>query len=199
MLTTIPHITKTFWIVTILLIGSGLTEPERETTVRVAPESEVVISGTTNVNQFTCTYNLQELELPIRLVYDDKKEQIQFKNARLKLANDCFDCGGKNINKDFRALLKSEQYPVVELRLLHVDPPSNGQQHIGVGMEIKIAGVSRVYETQLECELESNICVKGTLPLKLTDFGLEPPKKVLGMIKVDDDIKVNISLQLNEV
>jgi hypothetical protein len=199
MLSTISHITKTFWIVTILFIGLGLTEPERETTVRVAPESEVVISGTTNVNQFTCTYNLEELELPIRLVYDDKKEQIQFKNARLKLANDCFDCGGKNINKDFRALLKSEQYPEVELKLLHVDPPNNDQQKIGVGMEIKIAGVSRVYETKLDCELEGNICVKGTLPLKLTDFGLEPPKKVLGMIKVDNEIKVNISLQLNEV
>lgn len=196
---TIPHITKTLWILTMLFIGLGLTDPERETTVRVSPDSEVVIAGTTNVNQFNCKYNLEELELPVRLVYDEKKEQIQFKNAGLKLANDCFDCGGKNINKDFRALLKSEQYPVVELKLLYVDTPSNGQKKIGVGMEIKIAGVTRIYETKLDCELERNICVNGTLPIKLTDFGLEPPKKVLGMIKVDNEIKVNIALQLNEV
>lgn len=199
MLSTISHITKFFWIFTILLFGLAFTDPERDATVRVAPESEVVIAGTTNVNQFTCKYNLEEMKLPIRLIYDEKTEKIEFKNAKLKLANDCFDCGGRAINKDFRELLKTEEHPQVELKLLYVAPPNPDHQKIGVGMEIRIAGVSRVYETNLECELEGNICVSGTIPLKLTDFGLEPPRKVLGMIKVDNDIKVKVSLKLNEI
>ncbi|RIV30475.1 YceI family protein [Flagellimonas lutimaris] len=199
MLSTSPHITKIVWIVSALLIGFGFTDPERETKVRVAPESEVVISGTTNVNEFTCKYNLEELELPIRLAYDDKAEQIQFSNAQLKLANDCFDCGGKAINKDFRELLQTEEHPQVELRLLYVDPPQPDNQKIGVGMEIKIAGVARNYETILYCEQQGNICVDGTIPLKLTDFGLEPPRKVLGMIKVHDEIQVKVALSLKEI
>lgn len=199
MLSTSSHITKIVWIVSALLIGFGFTDPERETKVRVAPESEVVISGTTNVNEFTCKYNLEELELPIRLVYDDKTEQIQFSNAQLKLANDCFDCGGKAINKDFRELLQTQEHPQVELRLLYVDPPQPNNQKIGVGMEIRIAGVSRNYETILYCEQQGNICVNGTIPLRLTDFGLEPPRKVLGMIKVHDEIKVRVALRFNEI
>lgn len=199
MLSTSSHITKIVWIVSALLIGFGFTDPERETKVRVAPESEVLISGTTNVNEFTCKYNLEELELPIRLAYDDKAEQIQFSNAQLKLANDCFDCGGKAINKDFRDLLQTEKHPQVELRLLYVDPPKPENQQIGVGMEIKIAGVTRNYETQLYCEQQGNICVDGTIALKLTDFGLEPPRKALGIIKVHDEIKVRIALRLNEI
>src|SRR6056297_2462582 len=170
MLSTSPHINKIVWIVSALLIGFGFTDPERETKVRVAPESEVVISGTTNVNQFTCKYNLEELELPIRLAYDDKAEQIQFSNAQLKLANDCFDCGGKAINKDFRELLRTEKHPQVELRLLYVDPPQPDDKKIGVGMEIKIAGTTRIYETTLYCEQQGKIRVDGTIPLKLTDF-----------------------------
>ncbi|MER3318262.1 MAG: YceI family protein [Allomuricauda sp.] len=199
MLSTSSHITKIVWIVSALLIGFGFTDPERETKVRVAPDSEVLISGTTNVNEFTCKYNLEELELPIRLAYDDKAEQIQFSNAQLKLANDCFDCGGKAINKDFRDLLQTEKHPQVELRLLYVDPPKPENQQIGVGMEIKIAGVTRNYETQLYCEQQGNICVDGTIALKLTDFGLEPPRKALGIIKVHDEIKVRIALRLNEI
>jgi len=165
----------------------------------VEPESEVIISGTTNVNSFTCKYNLQELEVPIRLNYDEKSEQILFKNAELKFANDCFDCGGKAINNDFQELLKSESHPQVNLKLLYVELPSPDQSMVGVGMEIKIAGVARKYKTKLYCEQAKEICVSGTLELKLSDFELQAPKKMLGMIKVDDQIKVHVTLQMNEI
>lgn len=199
MLTTLPHITKYLWTLSALLLWFTDTDPEREATVRVAPDSVVVISGTTNVNQFTCKYNLQELELPIRLTYDEKAQHILFKNAKLKLANDCFDCGGKAINKDFRELLQTKSHPEVELKLLYVNPPQPEKETISVGMEIKIAGVTRKYESILNCEQKGGICVKGTLALKLTDFGLEPPKKVLGMIKVDNEIQVHMTLQMKEI
>ncbi|WP_108425805.1 YceI family protein [Flagellimonas amoyensis] len=193
------HNVKSISAMTLLIFGAFFSAPERETRVWVAPESEVVIIGTTNVNGFTCKYKVQELEVPVQLTYNDKVEQIQFKNAKLKLANDCFDCGGKAINKDFRELLKTEQHPQVELRLLHVDPAENGGQKIGVGMEITIAGVARKYETTLSCVQAGDICVNGTLDLLLSDFGLEPPRKVLGMIKVDNKIKVELSLKLKEI
>lgn len=199
MLASIPHITKTLLLGLLFISWFSFNDPERETKVRVASESEVVISGTTNVNQFTCKYNLQELEMPIRLIYDEKTEQIQFKNAELKLVNDCFDCGGKAINKDFQELLKTERHPQVELKLLYVDPPSPNQSKVDVGVEIKIAGVSRKYQSVLYCEQTSNICVTGTLELKLSDFELEPPKKMLGMIKVDDEIRVHLTLQMSEI
>ena len=194
-----PHITK-FLILGFLLASSlNFNDPERETKVRVEPESEVVIAGTTNVNTFTCKYNLQELEMPIRLVYDEKSEQIHFKNAELKLVNDCFDCGGKAINKDFQELLKTERHPQVGLKLLYVEPPTPNQNIVDVGVEIKIAGVSRKYRTELHCEQTKDICVNGTLALKLSDFELEAPKKMLGMIKVDDEIKVHLTLQMSEI
>ncbi|KAB5487533.1 MULTISPECIES: YceI family protein [Flagellimonas] len=193
------HNIKSISTMTLLFIGAFFSAPERETRVWVAPESEVVIKGTTNVNAFTCRYNVQELEVPVQLTYNEKVEQIQFKNAKLKLANDCFDCGGKAINKDFRELLKTERHPQVELRLLHVDPLESDAQKIGVGMEITIAGVARKYQTTLNCVQAGDICVNGSLDLLLSDFGLEPPRKVLGMIKVDNKIKVQFSLKLKEI
>lgn len=199
MLTSMPHITKTLLLGLIFVYGFTFNDPERETKVRVAPDSEVVIAGTTNVNQFTCTYNLQEQEMPIRLEYDEKSDQIIFKNAELKLVNDCFDCGGKAINRDFQELLKTERHPQVGLKLLYVEPPSADQSMVDVGVEIKIAGVSRTYKTELHCDQSKNICVNGTLTLRLSDFELEAPKKMLGMIKVDDEIKVHLTLQMNEI
>ncbi|WP_127139937.1 YceI family protein [Flagellimonas marinaquae] len=199
MTTSIPHITKTTVLALLVLSWFSFSDPERETKVRVQPQSEVVIAGTTNINNFTCKYNLQELEVPIRLMYDEKSEHIVFKNAELKLVNDCFDCGGKAINRDFKELLKTEKHPQVALRLLYVEPAPSNQNTLGVGLEIKIAGVSRTYQTQLHCKQNKDICVTGTLDLKLSDFELEAPKKMLGMVKVDDEIKVHVTLQMSEI
>lgn len=199
MLPSVFHTIRSIFAITLFLFGAFFSDPERETRVWVAPESEVVIAGTTNVNGFTCRYDVQGLEMPIRMVYDEKVEQILFKNAKLKLANDCFDCGGRAINKDFRELLKTEQHPQVELRLLHVDPPKPDGQKIEVGLEIVIAGIARKYRALLNCEQASDICVNGTLALRLSDFGLEPPRKVLGMIKVDDEIQVQLTLKMKEM
>ncbi|WP_036383941.1 YceI family protein [Muricauda sp. MAR_2010_75] len=198
MIPLVPHTIKSFSAASILVLAVGFSDPEREMMVSVASESEVVISGTTNVNTFNCKYNLQRLELPIRMIYNERSDRILFENAKLELENDCFDCGGKMINKDFRELLKTESHPQVELRLLYVEPPKQETNEIGVGMEIIIAGVTRQYKANLKCEDQKNICVSGTLQLRLSDFGLEPPRKALGMIKVDNDIKVNVTLVIKE-
>ncbi|MBR9855279.1 MAG: YceI family protein [Algicola sp.] len=200
MLTSFPHITKLVGIIAIsMLMTNGVSDPERRTKVRVTGDSEVIISGTTNVNQFTCKYNLEEMELPIRLVYDDAKEHILFNNASLQLANDCFDCGGRAINKDFKELLQTELHPQVEMKLLYVAPPQEETSKVDVGMEIKIAGVTRRYNAVLDCNVDNKITVNGVLELKLSDFNLQAPKKMLGMIKVDDKIKVRLAIKMNEV
>lgn len=199
MIPSVPHSLKGLLVLAVFAMGMGFSDPERETTVLVAQESAVTISGTTNVNTFSCQYNLTAMELPVKMIYDERSNRILFKNAKLQLANDCFDCGGKMINKDFKELLKTEIYPQIELKLLYVEPPRDGQKKIEVGLEIMLAGVSRHYETYLYCEEQSDICVTGTLELRLSDFDLEPPKKVLGMVKVHNDIKVNMALIMKEV
>lgn len=194
-----PLSIKTLVGLGILLFGPFFTDPERETKIWVLPGSEVVISGTSNINKFNCRYQVAGLEVPVHLVYREELNEIHFKNARLDLPSDCFDCGGKGINKDFKEILQTNKYPEIKLRLLYVDPPDRDSKKVGVGMEIVLAGVSRKYFTQLDTRTDGEILVKGTLDLKLTDFGLEPPKKALGLIKVDDEVKVNLNLKFKEI
>jgi hypothetical protein len=37
--------------------------------------------------------------------------------------------------------------------------------------------------------------VKGIVPLKMTDFGVDPPTAMLGALKTGDDIKINYDFQ----
>lgn len=199
MLSSVSFSVKYAIAIALLFFGTSLADPEREARIWVAPGSQVVISGTSNVNKFTCSYEVPGLEVPVHMVYRESLDEIHFKNANLQLESNLFDCGGKAINKDFKELLKTEKHPWIKLRLLYVDPPSPDTKKVGVGMEITIAGVSRTYATELDSEQRGDIFVDGTLALNLTDFKLEPPKKVLGLIKVDDQVMVDIKLRLREL
>ena len=61
-------------------------------------------------------------------------------------------------------------------------------------MNITIAGITHLYK--IDCSIvkcsETQLLV-GSQKLKLTDFKLEPPEKLYGLVKVSDEIEVNFS------
>ena len=99
------------------LAFTGIEYTTKSLSVSVEDDSVVSISGTTNVNSFTCNYNVLKLENPIPVSYESREQTIVFASTFLELENQCFDCGHKAINKDFNKLLKTEIYPKIQLNL----------------------------------------------------------------------------------
>ena len=159
----------------------------------------MVISGSTNVNSFDCIYQLEDMEKPIQVVYERQGNRLLFSQARLRLQNTCFDCGGRGINRDFRELLKTAEYPRVGLELLYAEIPDQLVDPVQVGLRITLAGVSRDFHTELICDMDPDLCIYGDFPIQLSDFDLEPPSKALGMIRVNDRVEVRLNLRLRQL
>lgn len=166
------------------------------TSVLITPDSELVIKGTTNINSFKCKFNIKEINKPIPLYYKVVNDKMVFERARLVLDNECFDCGNKGMNKDFMKLLKSDEYPEIELQLKEVD--KNNGSHINALLELRIAGKSKSYHVPLIVKDKVDIFVSGTLKVDITDFNLEAPKKALGLIVVSDDVEIGFQLNFSE-
>ena len=166
------------------------------TSVLITPESELVIKGTTNINSFKCKFNIKEINKPIPLYYNVVNDKIVFERARLVLDNECFDCGNNGMNKDFMKLLKSDEYPEIELQLREVN--KNNGSHINALLELRIAGKSKSYHVPLIVKDKVDIFVSGTLKVDITDFNLEAPKKALGLIVVSDDVEIGFHLNFSE-
>ncbi|MFM8439335.1 MAG: hypothetical protein ACKOAX_12725, partial [Candidatus Kapaibacterium sp.] len=86
--------------------------------------SSLSISGTSNVNTFSClcaeTFKRQVLEIR----RDDSSRQIRFRNAVLKLPTESMDCNNSRMNSDLCDALKASRYPyiVVELQQIRLRP-----------------------------------------------------------------------------
>lgn len=167
------------------------------TKVYIAPESSLKISGTSNVNSFTCAYNTKNLTAPVAVQFEKKNNKVRFQKATLVLDNLGFDCGNRGINRDFHSLIKTKEYPQLYLRLKEIQTTDTKSKTVQALVEIEIAGISKSFEVPVQLKEDDTVCVSGKLKLQLSDFNLEPPKKVLGLIVVHDTITIDFRLMMN--
>lgn len=167
--------------------------------VIVKGNSEVSISGTTNVNSFTCCYNIAKLESPIPVSFESNNQKMVFQSTALYLENTCFDCGHKAINKDLNKLLKTEEYPRIKLKLISIEKTSKTKNTYNARVKIHIANSANTYTFPVQVTGSEDFHIKGSLSIDLRDYNLQAPKKMMGLIVVHDDIVVNFNLHLKEV
>lgn len=188
-----------FFVLIILLLAFTRRDSFKNTTVLIAPESKLIIKGKTNVNKFQCVYNTSELQEPIPVYYEIKDNSLFFKNTQLILKTNCFDCRNKTMNKDFKALLKSETYPQIQITLKELkNPKTQNGEHIEAQLNVEIVGVIKNYTIPVSLENRKEMYVKGVLILNIIDFNIEPPKKMLGIITVEETIKIEFQLRIEE-
>jgi hypothetical protein len=168
------------------------------TSVVISTKSQLVIKGTTNISKFNCHFNIEEINKPIPLSFEQKEDRLIFEKALLVLDNSCFDCGSRAINNDFVDLLKSEEYPKIVLELKEIKKDLTTDNIVHALIEIVIAGESKSYFMPVELKGDKVLKVSGVLNLNICDFNLEAPKKALGLIVVSDIIKINFDLVIEK-
>lgn len=169
---------------------------------KILDASSMWLNGTTNVNAFSCTNEAQWSDRTIEFFPEDtSKRHISFRHASLNIPTLALECGNNGINDDLREALKASQYPEIKIDLRQatlIQADDIGPQWVTVQSEISltICGVSRVVPMRVRmCEIQPHVYrLKGTQHLKMTDFGIEPPQAMLGLIKVRDAIQIDFDL-----
>ncbi|MEQ8323285.1 MAG: hypothetical protein RIC15_10805 [Vicingaceae bacterium] len=166
-------------------------------------ESEVVISGSSNVTGFTCIYQ-QDISCRGLVVEGDfEKNAIVLSNATLSLESCGFDCGNILMNKDFRHTIKSKEHPeiLMEIHELHFEcrPEKDGEEvKVKALVHLTVAGVKKVYSINAKSTLsENNLFVTGLFSVYMTDFCLSPPSLMFGMVTVDPILEIGFHFVLS--
>lgn len=181
-----------------LVSFSNINTVKNTKTVLITPKSELQINGTSNVKDFTCQYEIQNLNKPIRIHYEKNQDMIRFEKSELILENKGFDCGGKGINNDFHGLLQSEVYPRITLKLKEINLKSHKKNMADALIDIEIAGLTNSYRMKTEFDYDQDWLISGKLKLNIKDFDLQAPKKMFGLIVVSDEIEISFKLVIKE-
>ncbi|TRZ46184.1 YceI family protein [Robertkochia solimangrovi] len=185
-------------LVSLTLLSFG-SDTVNTVVVGITSKSTLRIVGKTNVNTFTCDYDIADLSDPHRIAYHGHGKHVKFDAATLILNNKNFDCGGKAINKDFHKLLRTEEHPYITLELKKLDGDQATPNDFTATVEIEIVDKSNTYEIPVKVDKQADYHVTGSLMVDLNDYGIEPPTKVMGMIKVKDEIDIQFDLYLQHL
>lgn len=168
----------------------------------VKSASSLMVDGKTNVNHFSC-------EIPAygrtdTLVCERTTAfGVVFAKSNIAIPVVRFDCGLKMMTKDLQKTLKQDQYPFmyIDFRQFSGMPDVAKQTALSGYAVISLAGVSRKY--QIQCTSRQlnarEIELRGTKQIKLTDFQLQPPSKLGGTIRVEDQLDVRFTLHLMKI
>lgn len=192
---------KRFLLLVLIILMSAFKSDNfltKKTSMVILPSSYLSIMGKTNISQFNCDLNISRIDSLVLIEYAKNDENILFKETKLLVHNSCFDCGTKTMNKDFLELLRTPEYPNILLKLKKIDINPNLENQVFAHIDIKVAGVSKPYIAPVNLNQKEILKIYGCLDLKLTDFNIPPPKKMLGLIAVKDEFQISFDLELNK-
>ncbi len=167
----------------------------------VLPASKLSIDGKTNVNSFTCAIAKYNGTDTLVLHEGGRNTRPVFVKGSVGLDASTFDCGMAIMTSDFRKTVKSKEYPSIVIDFISFErTPSYAQQEEkfkGI-LKISLAGVTKLFE--VDCSIEANpngeIHLKGGRGFTFADFGLKPPSRMMGTIKVKEELNVKFHLVL---
>jgi polyisoprenoid-binding protein YceI len=182
--------------ITLLLFSFNASDTTKTCTILITTESSLTIKGSSNINSFSCHYSIDKIKNPIPVNYHHNNGSITFSKTLLTLDNVYFDCGGKAINNDFNKILKSKEHPQILLSLQEINPINTTT--IEATLAIAIAGTTKTHKIPVNFQQNENILVSGNLSISLSDYNLKAPKKLLGLITVDNTIDISFKLLIKE-
>lgn len=181
----------------ILLALSSWSPPAAaQETYLTAPESRIRIEGTSTLDSFLC--ETDEIVGAAELDEAVDQEQAGEPSAQLKADVDSFDCGKTRMNRDMQAALKAQEHPSIEFRLSDVQVLEiNGADYmLRVSGRLIIAGTERDVALDVRGSTLENGRVRahGAVDLLMTDFGIDPPSALFGLVRAHDQIKVTFDV-----
>ncbi|MCM4157338.1 YceI family protein [Gramella sp. AN32] len=160
-----------------------------KTELAILPGSELIINGSTNVNNFHCRFDIDLISEARKVNFTMEDSCIWVKDLVLRLDTSGFDCRNKRMNEDFQDLLMFDTYPEIHISIDKIQIIS--EQYARAFIKVHLAGQNNFYELPVKTERNR---YEGKLKLNIRDFGLEPPKKALGLIQVDEEIEIAFNL-----
>lgn len=186
-----------------LAIGLYALAPIAATSQEASPSplrlvsNRVSLAGTSNIHPYTASSTaarLVRLQLASGVVGPNVWQQILKPGAleafEISIPAATLSSPKEGLDKNMHKALKVTEHPDITFRLLRLEAAEPSGAIGGVGI-LEIAGVEREVTLALKTQrTEAQFTVTGEVQLLMTDFGITPPKAMLGMLKTDPKVTV---------
>jgi hypothetical protein len=165
----------------------------------VEKSSTLNVSGSSNVNSYNC--GIQGYYRPDTIYcYNGNVNSAVQLSGCLNVDVLSFNCHNSVMTKDLRKTLKAKQYPYLSITFLTLDklPDTQKDRVINGSIMIDLAGTRKIYRLPFVFSKQKGegFQMIGKKTFNFSEFKLEAPVKLGGMIKVKDEFNVEFRLMI---
>lgn len=190
-----------YYLIFLLFLLSSFEKPLSAYEWVVMRSSKLAVNGSTNVNKFKC--DVSEY-VPIDTIGCNRinaKEKGFTMYGGIKIDVTGFNCHNPMMTADLRKTLKAKEHPILFVRFLNIArlPELKPQvEQIQGWAEIEIAGVIKKMEMMYSVSSPNSnlVILKGKRQMLFSDFGIKPPTRLGGIIRVNNELDVEFTLHL---
>lgn len=188
----------TFWAIT--GNGDGRVARPPESDGPVQPKGRLWITGASNIRPFTCHARTFSGTVKLR-ANATRRPLLSGENVSnavsisVRVAE--LDCGNWKINHDLRKVLRASAHERIEFHLDSYDVQVNAPTPTArIAGRLRITGTERpvVVAATVECDTLGSMHVRGTHVVRMTAFGVEPPRRFGGLLRVRDSLAIHFDI-----
>lgn len=169
----------------------------------IGPESRIWITGASNIRRFTC--KARQISGVVRLrgvatstpVLSGENVSAQ---PSVSVSVNKLDCGIGMMNHHLHDALRGTAHPTIEFRLTKYEVDLQVAAPVAriTGL-VTIAGVQRVVTTTAAVRSDTlgALRIAGSYTVRPTEFGVQPPHRFGGLLRVRDQIAVHFDVTLD--
>lgn len=188
------------------LVMNVVKKNKLQKTYHINKKSVLKLEGKTNVNGFNCGCN-EEFQ-PQQFFIEPSAEgnlTTVFSSAILNLKIKSLDCGNKLMNKDLQKALHANEHPSITIELKKVEQDKCNRLtelkdwvRLKALTKISLNGISKEYWLNITAKKSgpNKFRFIGSKILNMSDFDVTPPVAMMGMVKVQDAITINLDLDV---
>jgi polyisoprenoid-binding protein YceI len=164
-------------------------------------KATITIAGTSNVHDYTATTadaKITRVQFGSNVAgaafWDEVQKPGGLAAFDLAIKADSLKSSKDGLDKNMYKALKTKEHPVITFSLKRMEGAPGALKAIGV---LQIAGVEREVTLPLKTTRKGDaLAVAGEIDVLMTDYGIAPPKAMMGMVKADPKITVTFDVQL---
>lgn len=150
-------------------------------------ESSMKVSGTSTLHDWDI--NVESFSANTQLDGD------ALRNASFTAEVKSMKSGTSSMDDNTYKAMKESDYPRITFKSTDI---SGSEGKLTIKGSLTIAGVTKpvTLSTTLEKWAEKSMTVKGNYTFKMSEFGIDPPRAMLGTIRTGDEVTITFKLVL---
>lgn len=187
------------WMLLAGLLFSGNSFAQGIQSMNISPESILKVEGTSSLHDWHCDVELDQTIIE----FSEGNGQLIPQKLKISFLVKNMDSGKSMMNKLMYKSMKEKDhasinYQLDEVKLVEDCPAGISSRFITVG-QLEIAGVKKQVEMTVDMvkNTEGELRLEGSKVIKMTDYGIDPPKAMFGAITTGDAITVSFNLKVS--